>query len=108
MAADLERAEIFVPVSLRHFRLRFDPEAKLIEVRDANRAVAHSVDQVLGGCPLATCSNSRSSASVAEDHPAHLIAQSFDFFRIGRAPEALGKVEKLLLSLLFRFDPVFD
>ena len=33
---------------------------------------------------------SRSLASTAKDHSAHLITQTFDFFRIGSAPEALG------------------
>ena len=79
--------------------LRFDPEAKPIEVRNADLAFAHSVDQMLkhgpGGLPI-----SRSSASAAEDHAAHLISQTPDFFRISRGSVALCKVEELLLLVL--------
>ena len=47
VAADLEGTEVLKPVTLRHFRLRVNPEAELIEVGDADGAVAHPVDQVL-------------------------------------------------------------
>jgi hypothetical protein len=43
----LNEAEVFVPLTRRYFGLRVDPEAKLIEVGDADRAIAHPVDQVL-------------------------------------------------------------
>ena len=43
-AADLKRAEVLVPVSLGHLRPRLDPEAKLIKVREADRAIAHPLD----------------------------------------------------------------
>jgi hypothetical protein len=47
VAADLERAEILVPIFFRHFRVRVNPEPKLIEVSDTDRPVAHPVYQVL-------------------------------------------------------------
>ena len=34
-----------------------------------------------------------SEASVAEDHPAHLIAQPLHFLRIRGAPEAFGEID---------------
>lgn len=46
-AADLERAEILVPVTVGHFRARFYPQAELIEIRDADRAIAHPLGQML-------------------------------------------------------------
>ncbi len=46
-AADLERAEILVPVTVGHFRARFYPVAELIEIRDADRAIAHPLGQML-------------------------------------------------------------
>jgi hypothetical protein len=56
-----------------------------------------------GGCPT-----SRLPASVAEDHSAHLIAQAFDFFRVGGAPEAFGEVEEFPLLAPLSFHPVLD
>ena len=47
LAADFERAEVFVPVTLRDFRPRSDPQSKPIQIRDADRPVPHPVDQVL-------------------------------------------------------------
>ena len=46
-AADLERAEILVPVTVGHFRARLDPKAKLIKIRDADRAITHPFDEML-------------------------------------------------------------
>jgi hypothetical protein len=46
---------------------------------------------------------SRSLASVAKDHPTHLMSQPFDFAPVDGTPEALGDFEKLFLFLLFRF-----
>jgi hypothetical protein len=48
------------------------------------------------GRPRAGCPNSRSSASVAKNHTAHLIAQPSDFIGIDGGAEALGKLEELL------------
>jgi hypothetical protein len=36
-----------------------------------------------------------------EDYTAHLIAQPFDFFGNGCVPEPFGKVEEILLVVLF-------
>src|ERR1017187_704052 len=47
VAADLERTEVLVPIAFRHFRIRVNPDAKLIEVGDTDGPVAHPVDQVL-------------------------------------------------------------
>src|ERR1035441_7177549 len=47
VAADLEGTEVPVPIALRHLRVRVNPEAKTIEVGDTDRAVSHSVYQVL-------------------------------------------------------------
>ena len=47
VAADLERAEVFVPITRWYFGLGVDLEAKLVEIGDAGRPVAHPVDQVL-------------------------------------------------------------
>jgi hypothetical protein len=47
-------------------------------------------------------------ASVAKDHSTHLIAQAFDFIRIGSASEAFGEVEELLLSALLSLHAVLD
>ena len=46
-AADFERAEILIPVTVGHFRARLDPEAKLIEIGDADRAITYPLDQML-------------------------------------------------------------
>jgi hypothetical protein len=42
----------------------------------------------------------------AKDHSTHLIAQAFDFIRIGSAPEALGEVEEFLLFALLSLHAV--
>ena len=47
VAADLEGAEVLVPVAFRHFRIRVNPESETIEKGDADRPVPHSVYQVL-------------------------------------------------------------
>jgi hypothetical protein len=39
--ADLERAKVLVSVTLRHFRLRSDPETKVIEMGDTDGPVTH-------------------------------------------------------------------
>src|SRR5258708_1659528 len=46
-ATNLERTEVFVPITVRHARPRFDPDSKFIEVGDVNRPIMHSIDQVL-------------------------------------------------------------
>ena len=46
VAADLERAEVLVPIGLRYFRVRVNPEPKMMEVSDADRPVTHPVYQV--------------------------------------------------------------
>jgi len=61
-----------------------------------------------GGRRAAGWPTSRSSASAAKDHSTHLIAQALDFIRIGRAPEAFGEVEELLLFALLGLHAVFD
>src|SRR5258708_33274915 len=44
---NLERTEVFVPITIRHVRSRFDPDSKFIEVGDVNRPIMHSFDQAL-------------------------------------------------------------
>jgi hypothetical protein len=46
---------------------------------------------------------SRSWGSVAEDRPAHLLAQGLDFIGIGGFAEALSEVEELLPLARFGF-----
>ena len=46
-AADLEGAEILIPIAFGHLRARLDPAAKLIEIRDADRAITHPLYQML-------------------------------------------------------------
>jgi hypothetical protein len=48
------------------------------------------------------------SPSAAEAHAAHLIAQPFDFFRVGGAPKALGQSEEFLLLSVFSFRAVIQ
>ena len=55
-----------------------------------------------------SCPSSRSSASAAENHSAHLIAQPLNLLWIGCVPEPLSKVEEFLLLLFFCLDPVLD
>jgi len=45
-SAQLERAEILVPLSLRDFRTRLNPESKLIQVIKTNTSIVHSFNQV--------------------------------------------------------------
>lgn len=42
-AANLERPEVLVPITLRNFGLRFYPKAQLIKVGEADGAVAHAI-----------------------------------------------------------------
>jgi hypothetical protein len=46
-AADLEGSEISVPIAFRYLRRRIDPEAKAIEVCNADRPISHPFDQML-------------------------------------------------------------
>jgi hypothetical protein len=46
------------------------------------------------------------TASIAEDHSTHLIAQPFDFIRIGGAPEALGEIEEFPLFPPLSFNAI--
>lgn len=46
-AAQFERAEIFIPTSFRRIRLRFDPDAKLVQVFEVDAAITHSFDEVI-------------------------------------------------------------
>ena len=48
------------------------------------------------------------SASAAEDHAAHLIAQPLDVLGIFRSAEALGQGEKLLLLALLGLQAALD
>lgn len=41
------RTEVLVPIALRHFGMRVNPMAKMIEVGNTDRPVVHSVYQVL-------------------------------------------------------------
>jgi hypothetical protein len=41
--------------------------------------------------------SSEAGTAGAKDHLAYLIAQAFDFLRIGGIPESLGQVEEYLL-----------
>ena len=45
-SAQLERSEIFVPVSHGNFRICFNPQSQLIQIRKGDAAIAHSLDQV--------------------------------------------------------------
>jgi hypothetical protein len=108
MDTDLERTKILVPVASRHLRLRFDPEAKSIEVGNADLAVRAFCRSDADARPRADCSSSRSSASAAEDHPAHFVSQTLDFFRVSGGSEAFGKVEEFLLLVLLGFNAVLD
>ena len=73
-AADLESAEILVPVTFGHLRARLHPEAKSIQIRTL---IARSRIRSIRRCrPLqAGGPNARPAASAAEDHSAQLIAQ---------------------------------
>ena len=46
-AAQFERAEIFIPTSFRHVRLRFDPDAKLVQVFEVDASITHSLDEMI-------------------------------------------------------------
>jgi phosphatidylglycerophosphatase A len=48
------------------------------------------------------------AASVAENHSTHLIAQAFDFLRIGGAPETFGEIEELPLFAAFSLYAILD
>src|SRR5437763_17005266 len=41
MAAKFERAEVLEPRPIGHFRLRFNPETKLVEIVQTDLAVSH-------------------------------------------------------------------
>src|SRR5437764_560378 len=73
------------------------------EVSDTNRPFAHPIYQV-----LSDTWRQRFLASAAKDHAAHLITHTFDLFRIGAAPEALGEVEEFLLFALLSLEAVLD
>src|SRR5262249_38092620 len=47
LATELERTEILVPETLRHFRFRFQPETELIQIIQADLSVMHALDQML-------------------------------------------------------------
>ena len=42
-----DRAEVLTPVAYRNFWPRFDPETKLMQVGDADVAIAHALDEML-------------------------------------------------------------
>jgi hypothetical protein len=105
--ADLERAEVPVPVAFWHDRIGFGPKSKLIEVFDTDRAVAHSIDQV----PADACgklSHLSTWALPAKYHSAQLVAQTLGFLRVLGASETLSEFEKLLLFALLGFYAVLD
>jgi hypothetical protein len=47
LAADLEQTKILAPFAMGYLRPGFDPKAKLIQIRQANRTVVHPVNQML-------------------------------------------------------------
>ena len=80
-------------------------QPKLIEVSDTDRPIAHPVYQVPADAGRQTCPPLDLSA---KDHSAHLITQTFDFFRISGAPEAPGEIEEFLLSALLSLHVILD
>jgi len=107
-AADLERAEILVPVTVGHFRTRLDPEAKLIEIRDADRAITHPLDQMLPYPFGQAVPAFELRHLAAEDHAAELIAQAASRFGILLVAETLSQGKKLLLFPLLCVNAVLD
>ncbi len=97
-----------LPVSLGHLRPHLDPEASVIQIRDADLAVTHPLDQ-MSPHPLGQVSPSdRVAASAAEDHSAKFIAQAVGRFRILLVAETLSQGEKLLLFSPLCVDAVLD
>lgn len=47
LTADLEGTEVLVPIAIRNVRSGLDPETKLVEIRYANRPVAHPFHEML-------------------------------------------------------------
>jgi hypothetical protein len=47
LTADLEGPEVLVPIAIRNVGGGLDPEAKLVEIRYADRPVAHPIHKML-------------------------------------------------------------
>ncbi len=111
-AAKLERAEILVPRSVGHHRSRFDPNAQLVEVFQADIAVVHGLDEMVangGGKPGPSFDLRHASpTSFAEDEAAQFVAQLPDLLRITGGAELLSELEECLLLLLCSFDALLD
>jgi hypothetical protein len=88
--------------------LRLDPEAKLIEIGDADCPVAHSVDQMLTNAAREIVPTFDPGHSSAKNHAAQLVTETFGLFRVGGVAETLGELEELLLLALLSLDAIFD
>jgi len=108
----VERTEILVPRCLGDVWLGFHPKPQLVEVFEANVAVAHSLDQMIahgGGQPSPSLDlHSSALVLVAKHEAAQLVSQLLDLFRVVGGAEAFRQLEECFLFLLLGFDSLLD
>lgn len=97
-----------MPIAFWNFRLGFDPQAKLVEIGDADRSVAHAIYEMAANVLREIVPTCDLRHSCAEHHPAQLIAETLGFRGVGGAAESLSQFEEFLLLALLGFDAVFD
>lgn len=106
-AANLERAEILVPRTLRRVRFRFPPLLQAIEVFCGDLALAQPLEQV-----IAERSGQAGPLNLrhlfAERHPGQVFLKALLLLRVARIREAVGKFEESLPFLLPCFETGLD
>ena len=108
-AAQLERAEVLVPRSIRYLRFRLHPNPQLVEVSKTYIYFGHACvppsDRELR---REGETRFRSAALFTEHKTPQLIAEMFHLFRVAGCTKALGKVVERLLFLFLRLNPLCD
>jgi hypothetical protein len=104
-ATQFERAEILVPRFFWNFGFsRFNPDAKLIQVLEADLAITHAIDQLIADSSRETRPGFRSEALLSEYEASQFVPQPFYLVRALRCPKTVCQFEKRLLFLLVGFD----
>lgn len=87
-ATQFERAEILVPGFSRHFGSGFNPDAKLVQVFEADLAITHALDQVVTDRSRETrpCFD---AALLSEHEASQFVPQPLHLVRVCRCPKAV-------------------
>lgn len=107
-AAQFERSEIFMPKAFGNLRAGLNPQAKLVQIIEADLAITHTLDKMVTDRLRQSRPTCDLRHLLSKHKAPQLFTQPLRFFSILRGAETLGQCEELFFFSLARLNPFFD